>query len=430
MPLQIQYRPIALPPVTRPVREAGPVEAVSEFDRLKAAVLAERADKQRNRPHPFAFLGALARATSWRQRVAGIVAIGALGVTLGAIGWGSAGITPARAEVDVAGLEPFERAGQSFPGSAFYYLDPADSGLVAPRLAEKTWATQGDAPAELAANPMAQGFSAAGASVPIARPLTVSASGEDHYRAAQCLTAAIYYEAASEPDQGQRAVAQVVLNRVAHPAFPNTVCGVVYQGSERTTGCQFSFTCDGALARVPSRFFWSRARDVAASALSGYVEPSVGLATHYHTNAVHPYWAPSLHFITAIGAHRFYSLMGRAGDSGTFRFAFGGGEPVAAPHPHIAAADKLPDPALDPLALQRAYDSGFKTAQASGSPHADESPSALAQPGPAPRYSVEIQSRGGDRQYSGDKLPGSQPGTHGVKPEYQQSGNWIAQPGG
>ena len=214
----------------------------------------------------------------------------------------------------------------------------------------------------------------------------------------------------------------MVLNRVAHPSFPNTVCGVVYQGSERSTGCQFSFTCDGALGRVPSRFFWTRAREVAASALSGYVEPSVGLATHYHTNAVHPYWAPSLHFITTIGAHRFYSLMGRAGDSGTFRFAYSGGEPLAAPHPHSAAADKLPDPALDPLALQRAYDTGFKSAQG-GAPAGD----AVATLGPAPRYSTEVQSRGGDRQYSGDKLPGS---SHGVKPEYENSGQWIAQPGG
>ena len=312
---------------------------------------------------------------------------------------------------------PFEQSGASFPGSAFYYIAPTE------QLPQNYAGTSSDA---ARAGAGLVDF----ASGPIARAMRLDHSGVDRTRALECLTAAIYYEAASEPDQGQRAVAQVVLNRVAHPAFPNTVCGVVYQGSERTTGCQFSFTCDGALARVPSRFFWSRARDVAALALSGYVEPSVGLATHYHTNAVHPYWAPSLHFITAIGAHRFYSLMGRAGDSGTFRFAFGGGEPVAAPHPHSAAADKLPDPALDPLALQRAYDSGVKTAQASGSPHADESPSALAQPGPAPRYSVEIQSRGGDRQYSGDKLPGSQPGTHGVKPEYQQSGNWIAQPGG
>ena len=324
---------------------------------------------------------------------------------------------------DAGGLQltvdpmPFEQSGGSFPGSAFYYIAPTE------RL-----------PGDLAGAKPDASDSSAGlvdfASGPIARAMRLDNSGVDRTRALECLTAAIYYEAASEPDQGQRAVAQVVLNRVAHPSYPNTVCGVVYQGSERSTGCQFSFTCDGSLARLPSRFFWSRARDVAASALSGYVEPSVGLATHYHTNAVHPYWAPSLHFITSIGAHRFYSLMGRAGDGGTFRFAYGGGEPPAAPHPRSAAADKLPDPALDPLALQRAYDSGFKTARGSAALSAGASPAALTQPGAAPRYSSEVQGRGGDRLYSGDKLPGSQPGTHGVKPEYQQSGNWIAQPGG
>ena len=312
---------------------------------------------------------------------------------------------------------PFEQSGASFPGSAFYYMAPTEQlpGNYAGVSSDAAYAAPG-----------LVDF----ASGSIARALRMGNSGIDRTRALECLTAAIYYEAASEPDQGQRAVAQVVLNRVAHPSYPNTVCGVVYQGSERSTGCQFSFTCDGSLARVPSRFFWSRARDVAASALSGFVEPSVGLATHYHTNAVHPYWAPSLNFITSIGAHRFYSLMGRAGDSGTFRFAYGGGEPLAAPHPRSAAADKQPDPVLDPLAVQRAYDSGFRTAQGSSALPTGISPSALAQPGATPRYSAEVQGRGGDRQYSGDKLPGSQPGSHGVRPEYQQSGNWIAQPGG
>ena len=314
---------------------------------------------------------------------------------------------------------PFEQSGASFPGSAFYYIAPTEQ-LPRDYAGANTDAGDGESGAGLV------DFS----SGPIARALRLGNSGIDRTRALECLTAAVYYEAASEPDQGQRAVAQVVLNRVAHPSYPGTVCGVVYQGSERSTGCQFSFTCDGSLAREPSKFFWSRARAVAASALSGFVEPSVGLATHYHTNALHPYWAPSLHFLTTIGAHRFYSLMGRAGDSGTFRFAYVGGEPLAAPHPHSAAADKMPDPALDPLALQRAYDTGFKTAQGGNTLSAGERPSALAQPGPAPRYSAEVQGRGGERQYSGDKLPGSQPGSHGVKPEYAQSGNWIVQPGG
>ncbi len=303
---------------------------------------------------------------------------------------------------------PFEQPGSSFPGSAFYYIAPTEQ-------------LPGGTSTTAASGAQLFDFNTG----PIARAMRIDNSGVDRSRALECLTAAIYYEAASEPDQGQRAVAQVVLNRVAHPSFPGTVCGVVYQGSERSTGCQFSFTCDGSLMRVPSKFFWERARGVAAQALSGYVESSVGLATHYHTNAVHPYWAPSLHFITTIGAHRFYSLMGRAGDVGTFRFAYAGGEPLAAPHPHNAAADKIPDPVLDPLALQRAYDNGLKTAQGGIPAASGDSP---VQPGPAPRYSAEVQGRGGDKQYSGDKLPGS--GSHGIKPEYENSGNWIAQPGG
>ncbi|MFN5778686.1 MAG: cell wall hydrolase, partial [Novosphingobium sp.] len=190
---------------------------------------------------------------------------------------------------------------------------------------------------------------------PIARAMRIDNSGVDRSRALECLTAAIYYEARSESDQGQRAVAQVVLNRVAHPSYPNTVCGVVYQGSERRTGCQFSFTCDGSLAKAPNRMFWYRAENVARAALSGYVERTVGLATHYHTIAIYPYWAPSLRHIITVGAHRFYRFGGAAGEAGAFRFAYRGGEPVAAPHARNAAADKLPDTALDPLALQKAY---------------------------------------------------------------------------
>lgn len=133
-----------------------------------------------------------------------------------------------------------------------------------------------------------------------------------------CLTEAVYYEAASEPEQGQRAVAQVVLNRVRHPSFPNSVCAVVYQGSERQTGCQFTFTCDGSLRRPPASGLWLRARQVAESALSGRVEPSVGMATHYHTDWVYPYWAPNLKKITKVGTHIFYGWSGSWGRRAAF----------------------------------------------------------------------------------------------------------------
>lgn len=145
-----------------------------------------------------------------------------------------------------------------------------------------------------------------------ANPL-VAMAGEGKLSAIDCLTAAVYYEAASESAVGQRAVSQVVLNRVRHPAYPNSVCGVVFQGSNRTTGCQFSFTCDGSLARRPSATGWARARQVAALALSGFVEPSVGLATHYHTTAVVPYWSANLTKLKTIGAHIFYRWNGNNG---------------------------------------------------------------------------------------------------------------------
>ena len=145
------------------------------------------------------------------------------------------------------------------------------------------------------------------------------------YRAAvDCLTAAIYYEAGGESATGQTAVAQVVLNRVRHPAFPPTVCEVVYQGSERSSGCQFTFTCDGSLAREPNPNGWQEARRIAERALAGRVEPLVGMATHYHTNWVVPHWAPSLDKIAAIGNHIFYRWSGYWGQRQAFSRSYAG----------------------------------------------------------------------------------------------------------
>ncbi|MCC2981480.1 cell wall hydrolase [Sphingomonas sp. IC4-52] len=179
-----------------------------------------------------------------------------------------------------------------------------------------------------------------------ARPFAMrGASAQDRSRALECLAAAIYYEAASEADDGQRAVAQVVLNRVRHPAFPATVCGVVYQGAERASGCQFSFACDGAMARVPARAAWARATRTAAAALAGYVFAPVGLATHYHTYAVTPTWNRSLVMTDAIGAHFFHRWKGVWGTSAAFHQAYAGHEPVPGP----------PSRTVDPvIALNRA----------------------------------------------------------------------------
>ena len=180
--------------------------------------------------------------------------------------------------------------------------------------------------------PAAEIASAGGAIIP-ARAFPRSGTSLDRARAQQCLTTAIYYEAATEPADGKRAVAQVVLNRVLHPAFPNSVCDVVYQGSERVTGCQFSFTCDGSLLRPPARREWEESATVAADALAGRVFAPVGLATHYHTWRVWPRWGRSLVSTVAVGAHIFHRLRGWWGTAPAFRARYAGGEPLPGPHP-------------------------------------------------------------------------------------------------
>lgn len=153
---------------------------------------------------------------------------------------------------------------------------------------------------------------------PAARPFRFAGDVENRTRATDCLAAAVLYEAGDDA-KGQRAVAQVVLNRLRHPAFPKSVCGVVFQGSERTTGCQFTFTCDGALARAYPQPYWDRARAVAAAALAGSVYAPVGYATHYHTDWVVPYWQSSLDKIAAVDTHLFFRWGGWWGTPGAFR---------------------------------------------------------------------------------------------------------------
>jgi len=162
-----------------------------------------------------------------------------------------------------------------------------------------------------------------------AKPFDLRPATEaDRKRALRCLTQAVYYEAALEPLEGQEGVAQVVLNRVRDPNYPSTVCGVVYQGAERTTGCQFSFTCDGALSRAPIAWAWTRAAQVAERALAGHVATRVGTATHYHADYVHPWWSPTLAKITQVGAHIFYRWKGSPGESAAFTDKSSGREPV------------------------------------------------------------------------------------------------------
>ncbi len=414
MPLIIDYRPMKLPPeATGPRRVVVP--AVER--QITAATIARETPS----PNPI-----------WKRegkvsRLATMLGVAVLGsaLWLAGPGWMAPGVPSAQAR---DGLQPFERPGESFPGSAFYYLASDDTGMVAPDAARSAW----DAQLAQIHGDDAVPITGTG---PAARPIVARGTSLDQGRALQCLTAAIYYEAASEPDAGQRAVAQVVLNRVAHPAWPNTVCGVVYQGSERT-GCQFSFACDGSMARRPMAVFWDRARRVAADALAGYVYAPVGLATHYHTSAVHPYWADSLAFIGTIGAHRFYRWSGAAGRPAAFTAVYAGAEPMAAPHPRTwtpAAAD-----VADPIQLEKAFEQGridaLKAAQAapgvSGRNAASFGqtplPSYGEQRSAAPKFAPAVEARGGEALYRAGALPGGS----AVNPAYENAGKWIAQPGG
>ena len=148
-------------------------------------------------------------------------------------------------------------------------------------------------------------------------------------QALTCLASAVYYEAGNQDIDGERAVAQVVLNRVRHPAFPGSVCGVVYEGSTKPTGCQFTFTCDGSLTRQPDAEGWARAKSVAEAALNGAVYAPVGWATHYHANYVVPYWASTMAKSAIVGAHLFYRWPGTWGQSAVFTKAYAGREPSA-----------------------------------------------------------------------------------------------------
>lgn len=134
-----------------------------------------------------------------------------------------------------------------------------------------------------------------------------------HLKAAQfvkaeqkCLAQAVYYEARSERRSGQMAVAEVVLNRVKSKHYPDSICGVVYQGSGRDTGCQFSFTCDGSMKSMPKGPHWEKAQDIAAYMQTHDSEPLTHGATHYHTTAISPKWSANLKFDREIGTHKFY----------------------------------------------------------------------------------------------------------------------------
>jgi hypothetical protein len=203
-------------------------------------------------------------------------------------------------------------------------------------------------------------------------------AGPERARAELCLTQAVYYEAGNESGEGQEAVAQVILNRLRHPAYPKSVCGVVYQGSQRTTGCQFSFTCDGSLTRAPSPVSWARSQFVAKQALNGFVFKPVGTSTHYHADYVFPYWAVTLVKLKQIGAHIFYRMTGPAGTTAAFDGKYAGGET-----------------ALTAAILQ------------GGDNRTPDAPSVVAAPLAPPQQTLTLTLGGETRTYLVNAVPGS-----------------------
>nr|WP_084020734.1 cell wall hydrolase [Microvirga flocculans] len=132
---------------------------------------------------------------------------------------------------------------------------------------------------------------------------------DDLTKEQRCLAEAVYFEARSEPPEGQAAVAQVVLNRVKSGLYPSSICGVVYQNRHRHLACQFTFACEGKSLRIRESDAWERAKEVASAVLEGKTYlADVGGATHYHANYVRPYWARRLKKMDVIGRHVFYKL--------------------------------------------------------------------------------------------------------------------------
>ncbi len=124
----------------------------------------------------------------------------------------------------------------------------------------------------------------------------------------QCLAEALYFEARGETVKGQFAVAEVILNRVDSPSFPNSVCGVIHQGTGKRFQCQFTYTCDGRDERINEKAAYAMVGKVARAMIDGAPRLLTDGATHYHTVAVNPRWARRFVHTTKIGVHKFYRM--------------------------------------------------------------------------------------------------------------------------
>jgi spore germination cell wall hydrolase CwlJ-like protein len=290
--------------------------------------------------------------------------------------------------VQIAVAEPVDAAMPALAGAQTGVLPSLEAGGPGLSLAgNSAIAANFNLPIAGGPNPAAAAYALRGAT-PI-----------DQMRSLDCMTQAVYYEAGNQSEDGQRAVAQVVINRVRHPSWPNSVCGVVYQGPMRAGGgCQFTFTCDGSLGRAPMPALWAQARRIAADALAGRTFAPVGMSTFYHANYVFPSWAPRLIKTAVIGAHLFYRLPGLAGAPGAFSDAYTGGEPVVRGSSYMARSSA----AIPAVAASQPWTA------------------------PAARFAPVPSDIPQETRWTPTDLPAST-----VREEYRESGQWRADaPGG
>ena len=264
----------------------------------------------------------------WNSHPRELIALGGLALAAAVAAGGAAWSSP---NMDAVTAARSEQTAPAPPPLLVRNIAPAEALAV-----------NGQIPLSSGPNPAAAPFSMA------------NLDASTQARALDCLASAVYYEAGNQSADGERAVAQVILNRVRHPAFPSSVCGVVYQGSTRATGCQFTFTCDGSLERRPDPDRWARAKKIAEAALNGAVFGPVGLATHYHADYVVPYWASTMAKNAVVGAHLFYRWAGSWGNPAAYVQKYARQEPNSSVLKSAALAAFASRPAATVAAQQLA----------------------------------------------------------------------------
>ncbi|GEO99421.1 hypothetical protein GCM10007887_33550 [Methylobacterium haplocladii] len=246
-------------------------------------------------------------AATWspEQEIEGFVPVPDLGLGFAP---GSEGDTPGGQGADAYSLENSDGATPAVPKAvALSSVTPAPADAVPIEVAASSLALPGFSPR------LDRGL------VPDAAPQDQAEGAQHRYadliqpdamdREQRCLAEAVYFEARSEPEDGQAAVAQVILNRVKSGLYPANVCGVVYQNRHRYMGCQFSFACEGKSLRITDAGSWESATRIASAVIAGRTYLSeVGGATHYHANYVRPGWSRRLQKMDVIGRHIFYQL--------------------------------------------------------------------------------------------------------------------------